>query len=199
MRMKLRTKKVCPLIPFANLGLAAFLALFAPSLASEEALAIPPVPAKDEKQKPADTDPASRRTHILEELQSTERHFLARMQHLLQDYHAPLKVRAKSSDPLLTMYQVNTLFPRSLEVIVKAHEAFYAALEAATEASIPQVLLEHVRSLLIFFDSQFEKFKECYPRFLESRRGSTEMLKEQLQNPQFREFVDVPPDFIVLI
>ena len=70
------------------------------------------------------------------------------MQHLLQDYHAPLKARAKSSDPLLTMYQVNTLFPRSLEVIVKAHETFYAALEAATEANVPQVLLEHVCSVM---------------------------------------------------
>jgi hypothetical protein len=66
------------------------------------------------------------------------------MQHLLQDYHIPLKTRAKSTDPLLNMYQVNTLFPRSLEVIVKAHETFYAALEAAEEQDIPKILLEHV-------------------------------------------------------
>ena len=139
-------EKVCHWRSCANLGLAAFLALFTPSSMSEESLSGPPVPAKDENEKPGDTDPASRRTHILEELQSTERHFLARMQHLLQDYHSPLKARAKSSDPLLTMYQVNTLFPRSLEVIVKAHETFYTALEAATEADVPQVLLEHVRA-----------------------------------------------------
>ena len=121
------------------------MALFTPSSTLEETSESPPVPIKDENQKPVDTDPASRRSHILEELQSTERHFLARMQHLLQDYHAPLKARAKSPDPILSMYEVNTLFPRSLEVIVKAHETFYAALEASTEADIPQVLLEHVR------------------------------------------------------
>ena len=142
----MKTEKVCPWRDCTDLGLAAFLALFTPSSNPEETLARPPVPAKDEKEKPVDTDPASRRAHILEELQSTERHFLARMQHLLQDYHAPLKARAKSPDPLLTMYQVNTLFPRSLEVIVKAHETFYAALEAATEANIPQVLFEHART-----------------------------------------------------
>jgi RhoGEF domain len=89
-------------------------------------------------------DPASRRAHVLEELQSTERHFLARMQHLLQDYLIPLKTKAKSSDPLLSMYQVNTLFPRSLEVIVKAHETFYAALEASSEQDVPKLLVEHV-------------------------------------------------------
>jgi hypothetical protein len=66
------------------------------------------------------------------------------MQHLLQDYLAPLKTRAKSSDPLLNMYQVNTLFPRSLEVIVKAHEQFYAALEGAEQDDIPAILVEHV-------------------------------------------------------
>ncbi len=93
----------------------------------------------------SDSDPISRRAHILEELQSTERHFLARMQHLLQDYHIPLKARAKSNDPILNMYQVNTLFPRSLEVIVKAHEAFYEALAGAEEHAIPAILMEHVR------------------------------------------------------
>jgi RhoGEF domain len=97
-----------------------------------------------------DADPVARRSHILEELQSTERHFLARMQHLLQDYHAPLKARAKSSDPLLNMYQVNTLFPRSLEVIVKAHEAFYYALEGARQDEIPEILLQHVLATLLF-------------------------------------------------
>jgi RhoGEF domain len=96
-----------------------------------------------------DSNPATRRTHILEELQSTERHFLARMQHLLQDYHVPLKMRAKSTGPILNLYQVNTLFPRSLEVIVKAHEAFYSALESAQEEAVPAVLLEHVPSFPI--------------------------------------------------
>jgi hypothetical protein len=38
---------------------------------------------------------------------------------------------------------------------------------------------------------QFVKFKECYPRFLESQRASATILKEQLENPLFREFVDV--------
>ena len=128
-------------------GLAAFLGLFTPSLPSKENEPLPAVPPKTSDT--IDSDPDARRAHILEELQSTERHFLARMQHLLQDYHAPLKARAKSTDPLLNMYQVNTLFPRSLEVIVKAHETFYSALEAATEEDIPKILLEHV-SLLVF-------------------------------------------------
>jgi hypothetical protein len=42
------------------------------------------------------------------------------------------------------MYQVNTLFPRSLEVIVKAHETFYEALAGAEEHEIPSILVEHV-------------------------------------------------------
>jgi hypothetical protein len=124
------------------IGLAAFLALFKPSPPSKESVPLPALPQPEQETK--ETDPVARRTHILEELQSTERHFLARMQHLLQDYHTPLKTRAKSSDPLLNMYQVNTLFPRSLEIIVKAHEMFYAALEVSTEENVPKVLLEHV-------------------------------------------------------
>jgi hypothetical protein len=67
------------------------------------------------------------------------------MQHLIQDYQIPLKTRAKSNEPLLNMYQVNTLFPRSLEVILKAHEGFYNALEVASELEVPKILLEHVR------------------------------------------------------
>jgi len=110
---------------------------------------VPPVPPKH--AQPHDEDPIARRAHILEELQSTERHFLVRMHHLLQDYHAPLKARAKSSDPLLNMYQVNTIFPRSLEVIVKAHEAFYAALEAVEQKDVPKILLQHVYILLCSF------------------------------------------------
>jgi hypothetical protein len=110
-------------------------------------------------QEMKDTDPASRRAHILEELQSTERHFLARMQHLLQDYLVPLKQRAKSSDPLLNMYQVNTLFPRSLEVIVKAHETFYAALEAAEQDDIPKILVEHVTLPVYKVDDSLENSK----------------------------------------
>ena|SRR5438552_2823394 len=124
------------------IGLAAFLALFKPSFLSKESVPLPALPKPEQETK--DTDPVARRAHILEELQSTERHFLARMQHLLQDYHTPLKTRARSTDPLLNMYQVNTLFPRSLEVIVKAHETFYTALEAALEEDVPKVLLEHV-------------------------------------------------------
>jgi hypothetical protein len=101
------------------------LALFSPTASAKEIETAPTVPVKS--QESPDTDPASRRGHILEELQSTERHFLARMQHLLQDYHIPLKTRAKSTDPLLNMY-----------------ETFYAALEAAEEQDIPKILLEHV-------------------------------------------------------
>lgn len=125
-----------------DIGLSAFLALFNPSYPSKEPVPLPALPTPH--QNTIENDPAARRAHIFEELRSTERHFLARMQHLLQDYHAPLKTRAKSADPLLNMYQVNTLFPRSLEVIVKAHEAFYTALEAASENEVPKVLLEHV-------------------------------------------------------
>ena len=110
-----------------------------------------------------DEDPSTRRAHILEELQSTERHFLARMQHLLQDYHAPLKARAKSSDPLLNMYQVNTLFPRSLEVIVKAHEMFYAALEAAREEDIPKILLKYVCFLILFTEISLKTLRTVIP------------------------------------
>jgi RhoGEF domain len=120
------------------------LALFKPFPLSKETAPLPALPTPEQETK--DADPVARRAHILEELQSTERHFLARMQHLLQDYHAPLKTRAKSSDPLLNMYQVNTLFPRSLEIIVKAHETFYTALEAVAEEDVPKVLLEHVYS-----------------------------------------------------
>lgn len=127
---------------FSNLGLNAFLALFSSAALMKETEPAPTVPVKTSES--TNTDPAARRGHILEELQSTERHFLARMQHLLQDYLAPLKARAKSTDPLLNMYQVNTIFPRSLEVIVKAHETFYSALEAAEEQDIPKILLEHV-------------------------------------------------------
>jgi hypothetical protein len=130
------------LLNLPDTGLAAFLSLFNPSYPSKESVPLPALPTP--LQERIENDPAARRAHILEELRSTERHFLARMQHLLQDYHAPLKTRAKSSDPLLNMYQVNTLFPRSLEVIVKAHETFYTALEAASENEIPKVLLEHV-------------------------------------------------------
>ena len=126
----------------ADTGLSAFLALFNPSYPSKESVPLPALPTPNHHT--IENDPAARRTHVLEELKSTERHFLARMQHLLQDYHAPLKARAKSTDPLLNMYQVNTLFPRSLEVIVKAHETFYTALEAASENEIPKILLEHV-------------------------------------------------------
>lgn len=125
-----------------NKGLAAFLALFKTSFRSKESVSLSALPKQEKKTM--ETDPAARRAHILEELQSTERHFLARMQHLLQDYHIPLKTRAKSTDPILNLYEVNTLFPRSLEVIVKAHEMFYTALETATENEIPKVLLEHV-------------------------------------------------------
>jgi RhoGEF domain len=142
--MKLKIKKVYSWKFWTNLGLASFLAVFNLSLPSNEAKPLPSIPTPS--QGIVDPDPTARRAHILEELQSTERHFLARMQHLLQDYHAPLKARAKSTDPMLNMYQVNTLFPRSLEVIVKAHEAFYTALEAASESEIPHILLEHVIS-----------------------------------------------------
>jgi hypothetical protein len=128
-----------------NIGLAAFLSLFTTSMPLKEKKALPAIPT--ETPQPVDEDPAARRVHILEELQSTERHFLVRMHHLLQDYHVPLKARAKSSDPILNMYQVNTIFPRSLEVIVKAHEAFYTALETAIQSDIPNLLLEHVLSL----------------------------------------------------
>ena len=125
----------------ADIGLRDLLNLFRPFATSKEE------PAQLAQTKPlqaTETDPVSRRAHILEELQSTERHFLARMQHLLQDYHVPLKTRAKSPDPILNMYQVNTLFPRSLEVIVKAHETFYEALAGAEEHEIPGILVEHV-------------------------------------------------------
>ena len=129
----------------SDLGLSSFLSLFTTSMPLKETKALPAIPTK--KPQPIDEDPASRRTHILEELQSTERHFLVRMHHLLQDYHAPLKTRAKSSDPILNMYQVNTIFPQSLEVIVKAHETFYTALESADQNDVPKVLLEHVSPL----------------------------------------------------
>jgi hypothetical protein len=97
------------LVTFADIGLATFLAVFTPSAPLKEAKQLPaPLATKPEQ---AESNPAACRARILEELQSTERHFLAWMQHLLQDYHAPLKARAKSTDPLLNMYQVNTIFP----------------------------------------------------------------------------------------
>ena len=127
---------------FSDKGVAAFLSLFTPLIPNNRTDSPPSLPSKQEA--PIEEDPASRRAHLLDELQSTERHFLVRMHHLLQDYHGPLKARAKSPDPLLNMYQVNTIFPRSLEVIVKAHETFYQALESASQNDIPKILLEHV-------------------------------------------------------
>jgi len=144
----------CPLPQYSSregklirLGLSDFLALFTPCTPSKESIPLPALPLTEEISYEA--DPAARRSHILEELKSTERHFLARMQHLIQDYQIPLKTRAKSADPLLNMYQVNTLFPRSLEVILKAHEAFYNALEVASELEVPKILLEHVPYLFV--------------------------------------------------
>lgn len=172
MRMKLRITKVFLGLSdnALTIGLAAFLKLFTPTLSVQDAGHHDTLPIA--KLDTGEDDPVSRRSHILEELQSTERHFLARMQHLLQDYHAPLKARAKSTDPLLNMYQVNTIFPRSLEVIVEAHETFYTALEGASEDQIPSILVEHVCHLFNLFNNSLKNSKNVILDSLKVERAA---------------------------
>ncbi|QSL65949.1 hypothetical protein MERGE_003086 [Pneumocystis wakefieldiae] len=122
-----------------------------------------------------------KRSSILDEILQTEQNYIDRLRHLVLDYVLPLRAQAKSSkNPPLGLYDINRIFPVSLNDIISLNSAFLQDfIQAKTE-------IEKANSFVI----HFYRFKKTYSKYLELSVDFESLLRHNLRNPKFRNFVD---------
>ncbi|EMR09227.1 hypothetical protein PNEG_02563 [Pneumocystis murina B123] len=122
-----------------------------------------------------------KRLSILNEILQTEQNYIERLRHLVLDYVLPLRTQAKSSkNPPLGLYDINRIFPVSLNDIISLNSAFLQDfIQAKTE-------IEKANS----FVTHFYRFKKTYAKYLELSVDFESLLRHNLRNPKFRNFVD---------
>ncbi|KAF5093954.1 hypothetical protein D0Z00_003765 [Geotrichum galactomycetum] len=80
-------------------------------------------------QRPSDTDLVQ---SVCEELFSIHSHFTTDLLNLLQDFLIPLRVKVLSGDiPGVNMRILNTIFPPTIDEVVRVNNIFYEALDLA--------------------------------------------------------------------
>ncbi|KTW30522.1 uncharacterized protein T551_01805 [Pneumocystis jirovecii RU7] len=122
-----------------------------------------------------------KRISILDEILQTEQNYINRLRHLILDYVLPLRTHAKTSkNPPLGLYDVNRMFPLSLNDIVSVNSAFLQDFEKA------KTDLEKANSCV----THFSQFKKVYAKYLELSVDFESILRHNLRNPKFRDFVD---------
>ncbi|KTW26644.1 hypothetical protein T552_02653 [Pneumocystis carinii B80] len=122
-----------------------------------------------------------KRLSILDEILQTEKNYINRLRHLVLDYVLPLKTQAKSSkNPPLGLYDINRIFPVSLNDIISLNSAFLQDfIQAKTEMDKANSFVTH-----------FSRFKKTYAKYLELSVDFESLLRHNLRNPKFRNFVD---------
>ncbi|KAG5519304.1 hypothetical protein PMAC_001929 [Pneumocystis sp. 'macacae'] len=122
-----------------------------------------------------------KRISILNEILQTEQNYINRLRHLILDYVLPLRTQAKTSkNPPLGLYDVNRMFPLSLNDIISVNSAFLQDfMKAKTDLEKADSCVTH-----------FSQFKKVYAKYLELSVDFESILRHNLRNPKFRDFVD---------
>ncbi|KAG4303763.1 hypothetical protein PORY_002832 [Pneumocystis oryctolagi] len=122
-----------------------------------------------------------KRISILDEILRTEQNYIDRLRHLVLDYVLPLRIQAKTlKNPPLGLYDVNRMFPLSLNDIISVNSAFLQDfMKAETEIEKANSCVTH-----------FSQFKKVYAKYLELSVDFESILRHNLRNPKFRDFVD---------
>ncbi|KAG5437637.1 hypothetical protein PCANB_000674 [Pneumocystis canis] len=118
---------------------------------------------------------------ILNEILQTEENYINRLRHLVLDYVLPLRTLAKTSkNPPLGLYDINRIFPLSLNDIISVNSAFLQDfIQAKTEFEKANSCVTH-----------FSRFKKVYTKYLELSVDFESILRHNLRNPKFRDFVN---------
>ncbi|BFZ56700.1 hypothetical protein PYCC9005_003748 [Savitreella phatthalungensis] len=125
-------------------------------------------------------DNVEKRENLLAELVHTERSYVTRLQHLLQDYAQPLRAMNRKGRGLLGNYEINTVFPPALETILLLNTALLRNLEQSDSlAAMADVMTQDLQTL-----------QKSYGRYLEDSAAQETMLRDCLSQPKFKEFCD---------
>lgn len=122
-------------------------------------------------------DNLDKRENLLSELIHTERSYISRLQHLIEDYSGPLRVLNRRK-PVIGNYELNQLFPSALETIVTLNTNLLRDLESATSTvETAHALVENIGLM-----------KKSYARYLEDSAARDTILREAA--PKLHEFLD---------
>lgn len=140
---------------------------------------------------------------VINELVSTERSYVKRLQILKNDYADPLRKFAKNKDTaIIQPYEANTLFG-NIDNLLPVNEAFLTDLEkmlapngAKTVGGIGDVALRHFKDL-----KGFEHYKQYYAKREEAQRLFVQEITKR--NSAFAAYLEVrhfaPPSMLISI
>lgn len=129
---------------------------------------------------PADQEAGEKRDNLLLEILTTERTYVARLQHLQKDYAIPLRTAARKQRGILGTYETNNMFPSTLDAIVLLNQDFLRSLEGCSGD------YEFALTLV----NGFRDFAKVYARYLETSSELDQIVRDSMRDPKFREFAD---------
>jgi hypothetical protein len=131
--------------------------------------------------EPPAVENSEKRVNLLNELLTTERTYNQRLSHLLNAYAKPLRAAARKDKALLGAYEVNLLFPSSLDAICLLNADFLKQLEAVQHD-------EYAFALALV--NGFRDFRKVYGRYLEASADLDSCLRQSLKGAKFKDWTD---------
>ncbi|EEB05780.1 RhoGEF Gef2 [Schizosaccharomyces japonicus yFS275] len=129
--------------------------------------------------------------NLIREMIQTEATFVQRLRHLVNDYAAPLRRLSKSGQLMIGLYEINTLFPQSLNKLIQINSSFLDDIEAITSGLESVELPPEIdEKLALCLGNHFAVFSQHYPRYLEQSSDFGLMLKNACKNTRFMDFVE---------